>query len=69
MFFAEEGFIPEADFQQVIIFTKINKSETPGKYLVEAKIVTYKTIEDAEFIITDAGLAKMFQKILLLTQH
>ena len=39
-----------------------NKEKT--RATVEAKIVTYDTIEDAEFIIEDMNLARMFAKQL-----
>lgn len=57
------------DFNQVIIFMGVNKetndsgSET-GRFVVQAKIVTYSTIEDVEFIIEDSKLANMFRKNL-----
>ena len=35
-----------------------------GRFIVSAKIVTYSTIEDAMFVITDSKLANMFKKNL-----
>ena len=63
--FESGDFKSMADFQQVIVFTGITKDEkNTGRFIVSAKIVTYKTIEDAEFIITNSKLANMFRKNL-----
>jgi len=63
--FEAEGFTNMADFQQVIVFTGIAKDPNNAeRFVVSAKIVTYKTIEDAEFFVTDAKLANMFRKNL-----
>jgi len=66
--FDDEKFTPVNDFTQTIIFMGIDpekENDKPtGRYIVEAKIVTYQTIEDAEFIITDAKLAQQFKKNL-----
>lgn len=67
--FADEKFEKQNDFNQVIIFMGIEKekndndSET-GRFVVNAKIVTYSTIEDVEFIIEDQKLAGIFRKNL-----
>jgi hypothetical protein len=67
--FADEKFIKQNDFNQVIIFMGIEKeknddgSET-GRFIVSAKIITYSTIEDVEFIIEDQKLAGVFRKNL-----
>lgn len=60
----EDGFKPMADFQQTIVFTGISPNEDKSKYIVSAKIVTYNSVEDAEFIIKDAKLAGIFKKNL-----
>lgn len=61
-----EEFEPQNDFEQTIMFMGINKEtddsgKQTGRFVVSAKIVTYGTIEDAEFIIEDAKLANMFR--------
>ena len=62
--FESEEFSPMANFQQRIIFMEIKPNEDKTKYIVDAKIVTYNTIEDAEFIIVDTKLANLFRKNL-----
>lgn len=64
--FEKEDFKEKADFEQTIIFTGIAKDENKedNKFLVSAKIVTYSTIEDAEFIILNPSLAATFRKNL-----
>lgn len=66
--FDDEKFTPINDFTQTIIFMGIDQEKEndkpTGRYVVEAKIITYQTIEDAEFIITDAKLAQLFKKNL-----
>lgn len=66
--FADEKFTQQNDFNQVIIFMGVEKeadngAET-GRFLVQAKIVTYSSIEDVEFVIEDSKLANMFSKNL-----
>lgn len=67
--FADEKFTQQNDFNQVIIFMGVEKetddngAET-GRFLVQAKIVTYSSIEDVEFVIEDSKLANMFRKNL-----
>lgn len=60
--FDEENFEPTADFTQVIVFTGIKKEEE--RFVVEAKIVNYNSIEEAEFFIDDSKLASTFKKNL-----
>ena len=62
--FENEDFEPEALFQQTIIFMDIKPNEQKNKYYVTAKIVTYNSIEDAEFVITNSNLATLFKKKL-----
>lgn len=62
--FSAEGYAPNAQFTQVIVFTGIKKEEAPPRFAVSAKIVTYNSIEDAEFYITNAELAGLFRKKL-----
>ena len=62
--FDAEDFRPTADFTQMIVFMGISKSDDGSKFIVSAKIVNYNSIEDAEVIIKDAGLANVFRKNL-----
>lgn len=67
--FNSDKFEKQNDFNQVIIFMGIEKEKDDngketGRFTVAAKIVTYSTIEDVEFIIEDAKLASMFRKNL-----
>lgn len=66
--FKDEKFEAVHDFTQTIVFTGISKEsiddKDTGRYVVDAKIVGYATIEDLEFIITDAKLAQLFKKNL-----
>jgi len=62
--FESPDFKETSDFKQRIVFMSINKdtnSKEP-RFLVEAKIVTYNTIEDVEFIIYNPTLANQFRK-------
>lgn len=56
---------PVHDFTQNIVFVGIDKENVDGKdtgrFVVSAKIVTYNDIVNTEFIITNAGLAKLFK--------
>lgn len=64
----EEGFEPQHGFTQAIIFMGIEQeveNEKPtGRYLVSAKIVTFSSIEDTTFVMTDPDLARTFKKNL-----
>jgi hypothetical protein len=60
--FTDEEFEAKADFSQQIIFMGIEKKD--DVFVVKAKIVTYSSIEDAEFIIKDKGLANTFRQKL-----
>ena len=62
--FEAEDFTPNAKFTQTIVFMSIAPNDDKSKYLVQAKIVNYNTIEDAEFVIKDASLANVFRKNL-----
>lgn len=67
--FKDEKYKQANDFNQVIIFMGIDKEKDDkdketGRFVVSAKIVTYSTIEDVEFIIEDNKLAQMFRKNL-----
>jgi hypothetical protein len=62
--FSAEDFVPMADFTQFIVFTGITPNEDKTKATLAAKIVNFETVEDAEFVITDMNLAKVFNKNL-----
>lgn len=67
--FADEKFEQQNDFNQVIIFMGIDKEsddngKETGRFLLTAKIVTYSTIEDVEYIVEDSKLANLFRKNL-----
>jgi len=60
--FSDDEFEVKADFRQQIVYMGIDKVE--DHFVVKAKIITYDSIEDTEFIIEDASLANMFKKKL-----
>lgn len=66
--FEDEKFDPQHDFTQSIVFMGVDQEKEndkpTGRFIVSAKIVTYSTIEDAMFVITDSKLANMFKKNL-----
>lgn len=59
---------PVHDFTQTIVFMGIDKEKVDeketGRFIVQAKIITYSDIVDTEFVITDAKLANLFKKNL-----
>ena len=66
--FEAEDYEPAHDFTQTIVFVGIDQEreddKPTGRYVVEAKIVNYNSIESAEFIIEDSKLANLFRKNL-----
>ena len=66
--FEAEDFEPQHDFTQTIVFMGVEQEKEndkpTGRFIVSAKIVTYSTIEDAMFVITDTKLANQFRKNL-----
>ena len=66
--FDDEKFEAQHDFTQTIVFMGVDQEKendkATGRFIVSAKIVTYSTIEDAMFVITDSKLANMFKKNL-----
>lgn len=65
--FEKEDFAPQNQFKQTIIFESIDMDSTDKenpKARVSAKIVTYNTIENAEFIIKQKALYNTFKKNL-----
>lgn len=63
--FEAEDYAPAHDFTQTIIFVGIDQErendKPTGRFVVDAKIVNYNSIESAEFIIEDAKLAKQMR--------
>lgn len=63
--FEDEEYTPSHDFTQTIVFTGIDQErendKPTGRFVVDAKIVNYNSIESAEFIIEDAKLAKQMR--------
>ena len=60
---------PVHDFEQNIVFMSIDKEKDDdgrdtGRFVVEAKIITYSDIVDAEFVVTNAKLAANLRKTL-----
>lgn len=66
--FINEDFNAQHDFTQNIVFMEVNQEmendKPTGRFIVAAKIVTYSTIEDTTFVITDSKLANMFNRNL-----
>lgn len=66
--FDDEKFEPQHDFTQTIVFMGVEQEKEDdkptGRFVVSAKIITYSTIEDVMFVITDSKLANMFKKNL-----
>ena len=66
--FDDDNFNQQNDFNQVIIFMGIEQEKVDdkptGRFVVSAKIVTYNTIEDVEFIVENKDLASKFKKSL-----
>lgn len=66
--FEDEKFEPKNAFKQVIVFIGIDQEKeddkATGRYLVQAKIVNYASIEDAEFVIVNKSLANSMKKNL-----
>lgn len=66
--FKDESYETKNDFNQVIVFVGVGQErendKPTGRYNVQAKIVTYNNIEDAEFVIENEKLANKFRKSL-----
>jgi hypothetical protein len=69
--FSQEDFKEESYFKQKCLFMDITQAKIDNKvdtedprWIVKAKIVTYKTLEDIEFIIRNKTLASNFRKHL-----
>ena len=64
--FDDESYEQLHDFTQRIVFVGVDQEKdandkATGRFVVEAKIVTYNSVESAEFIIEDSKLAKQFK--------
>lgn len=67
--FEAEDYEPQHDFKQTIVFREIEQEKDEndkltGRFIVSAWIVNYASIETANFIIEDKGLANLFKKNL-----
>ena len=66
--FEEEGYEPQHDFKQTIVFRDIEQendgSKDTGRFVLSAWIVTYNSIETASFIVENKNLASLFKKNL-----
>jgi len=69
--FSKEDFKEESHFKQKCLFVDIAQAQKDGKadtedprWIVKAKIVTYKGLEDIEFILRNKKLASNFRKNL-----
>lgn len=60
--FEADGFEPEALFQQTIVFMGIKQTEDKARFVVDAKIIGYNSVEDAEFFVDDSSLANLMRK-------
>jgi len=60
--FTDENFEIKSDFSQQIVFMGIEKKD--DVFIVKAKIITYSSIEETEFIIKDKDLAQLFKQKL-----
>ena len=66
--FNADGYEPEHEFTQTIVFVGIDQErendKPTGRFVVDAKIVNYNSIESAEFIVENAKLAKQLRSAL-----
>ena len=69
--FEKEDFKEESHFKQKCLFLDINQAKKDGKadmedprWIISAKIVTYKGLEDVEFVLRNKSLANNFKKRL-----
>lgn len=62
--FDDPTFEPTCEFSQRIVFTSIEQTEDKTKFIVNAKIVAYNSIEDVEFFVYNPELAKIIRKKL-----
>ncbi len=50
-------------FEQVIVFMGIKKNDDTNNFTVAAKIITYNSVEDAEFVVENPKLAKNLKSL------
>ena len=64
--FESDEFAETSDFKQRIIFMNIERADDKNDphFILEAKIITYNTVEQAEFVIRNVSLASQFKKSL-----
>lgn len=66
--FEADDYEPQHDFKQTIVFRSVEQEKendkATGRFVVSAWIVNYASIENADFIIEDKGLATLFKKNL-----
>lgn len=66
--FSSEDFNPIHDFTQIIVFKEIEQEKEgdkfTGRFVMNADIVNYQSIESAEFVVKESNLAKLFKKNL-----
>ena len=60
--FEATNFEPDASFAQPIVFSAVSKED--AGFSVDAKIVNYATVEDANFVVENEKLASNFRKSL-----
>lgn len=60
--FDAEKFEPTNNFTQRIVFMGITKDEEKNRFILSAKVVTYSTVEDVEFIVEEPGFASTLRK-------
>lgn len=63
--FDDMDYVPNARFTQPLVLMGVEANKESGEYDVQAKIVNYSTVEDAEFHIKKdfSGLAKTMKKL------
>lgn len=63
--FDDMDFQPQANFTQPLVLMGVTPNKETEEYDIEAKIINYSTVEDAEFHIKKdyAGLAKTMKKL------
>lgn len=61
--FDAEDFEVMGFFEQVIVFMGIKKNDDTNNFTVNAKIITYNSVEDAEFIVENPKLVKNLKSL------
>jgi len=60
--FESKDFKRSAKFEQYLILTDIEKEEE-DRFILSSAITTYKSVEQATFVITNSEMAKQFRKL------